>query len=315
MQAFVRMVPRAGLLATLGLVFGCGGGGAGGNSTSGPTITAPPHATATLALTAVAAPEIAAQATAVLSSLRSLGFQLVVDLESVSPAVPTNQTACAGGGTWTYTYVDVDKSGTRTVGDQILIAAPGCSIAPFGNGSATATVLATDSTGLVDVRIVINGGTLPYMAAWNWVPAIQGTLRMTADDSDLWLRSEGDIVFTPDATKVFRASNLGLRLAYDVTNNPPTPGIFGSMDIAFGTPLGRGSSVALDTDGLVAGHAPNVAPRPGAILLRGLGNSEMRIADATPTSPGWYLVATDANGDGVVEATTTISSNNFYDAL
>jgi hypothetical protein len=41
-------------------------------------------------------------------------------------------------------------------------------VASFGNGSATATVLEADADGLVDVRIVIEGGTLPYLEAWVW---------------------------------------------------------------------------------------------------------------------------------------------------
>jgi len=299
----------AALSIALSWLPACGGGG------SGPTIAAVPHGTATLALTAAMAPEVAAQSVAVLTSLRTLGYELAVELESVWPADPVQQTACGGGGSWTYTYVDVDNSGTRTAGDRITVVAPGCSIAPFGNGSATATVLAADGSGLVDVRIVIDGGTLPYLAAWNWVPTLTGTLRMTSDAGDLWLRSEGALVFTPDAGKSFRASNLGLRLRDDGSNNPPAPGILGSLDIGFDTPVGAGGSVAVDTVGLVAGHAANVGPSPGSIALQGSGGSKMRIADAKPANPGWFLVATDANGDGSEEASSTISFADFFNAL
>jgi hypothetical protein len=297
----------------LGLLAGCGGGGGGGEPA--PTITAPPHATATLALTGTAAPELAAQTVAVLSSLRSLGYQLAIDLESVSPANPTRQTPCASGGTWSYTYVDADSNGTHSAGDRILVAAPGCSIAPFGNGSATATVLAGNSAGLADVRIVIAGGTLPYLAGWNWVPSLTGTLRMTADADDLWLRSEGAIVFRVDALRSFRASNLGLRLRDDLTNNPPAPGILGSLDIGFDTPTGGAGSVAVDTIGLVAGQAANVAPTPGSIVLQGAGGSKVRIADAKPVNPGWFLLGIDADGNGAEEASSMVSFLNFFDAL
>lgn len=298
-------------LAILALLGGCGGGG--GNST--PTITAPAHERPTLALAAGSAPELAAQTIAVLSSLRSIGYQLATELESVSPATPTRQLLCSSGGSWNFEYIDADGSGTRSAGDRIVIAAPGCTIAPFGNGSATATVLATDRGGLADVRIVVAGGTMPYLSGWNWVPTLAGTLRMTADAQDLWLRSEGELVFTASADKSFRAKNLGLRLRDDLTNNPPAPGILGSLDLAFDTPAGAGGMVSVDTNGLVAGHAANVAPSPGSVVVQGAARSTVRIADARPGNPGAFLIATDANGDGVEEAGATVSFLDIFSLL
>lgn len=320
---------RTLVLAAVSLVSGCGGGGsdsggetggAGGTGSSSgetlPSITAPAHAQATMALTAAAAPELAAQSVAAFTLLRSAGYLLAIDLGELSPAKPTNRMNCGDGGSWSYRYIDTDNSGTRSAGDRIIMEAPGCSVAVFGNGGFTATVLAANSTGLVDVRIVIEGGTLPYMQGWNWMPTLRGTLRLTADaNDDVWLRSEGELVFTASAVKSFRVSNLGLRLRDDLTNNPPAPGAIGSLDLAFDTLLGAGRRIAIDTVGLVAGFSANVAPEPGYIVLHGAGNSAVRIVNAKPDNSGWYRLATDADGDGVEEAIETISFFNFFNAL
>lgn len=304
---------RISLLASSLLLLSASGCGGGGGS-SAPAVTAPAHATPSLSLNAANSVEIGVQTVAVLTSLRTLGYALAYDLDSVSPASPARQSPC-GTGQWTLNYVDADSSGSRSAGDRIVMAAPGCAAAYFGNGSATATILQVSGNDLTDVRIAVDGGTLPYLEAWNWIPAVRGTLRMTADGPDLWLRSEGDIVLSPGGTQSFRAFNLGLRLRDDVTNNPPAPGIVGGLDIGFDTPAGAGGSVAVDTSGLFAGHAANVAPSPGPLVLRGAGRSAVRIVDARPASVGWYLIATDADGDGVEESSTTLSYLTVFDAL
>lgn len=302
------------LLSLVLCIVGCGGGG--GESEPPPSITQPAHASPTLVLNASNAAEIAAHTIAIVTSLRSLGYQLAHDLDSVSPASPTSQTACSTGGTWTLTYVDVDKSGTRTVGDRIEFAAPGCSIAYFGNGSATATIVAMSGDELVDVRIAIAGGTLPYLQGWAWTPDVRGPLRMTADGQDLWLRSEGDLVFTPPNTaQSFRVYNVGLRLRDDASNSPPAPGVLGGLDIAFDTPTGGFGTLTFDTNGLFAGHAANLAPTPGSLVLGGAGHSTVRIADAKPANPAWFLFTVDANGDGVDDTSWPVSYLNIFNTL
>jgi len=318
----MRLRPNAYRWAGLSLTLfaaSCGGGGGGTTAIDGgggtPVVPTVVHATPTLALTAAMAPEIAAQSVAVLTSLRDLSYEFLIDTNNLSLGNPTSSTICMGTGSISYTYLDDDHSGTVTPGDRVVIAAPGCEIAAFGNGSATATVLATDDSGAVDLRLVIEGGTLPYLRGWDWLPTLTGTLRVTLIAEEVWVRSEGALVFTFDAQKSFRASNLTARLRNDTSNDPPAHGIMGGLDIAFDTPVGAGGRLALDTDGLIAGEAPNVAPSPGSIVLRGAGGSGMHIADAKPESPGWYLVTTDADGDGVEEARATISYRDLFNAI
>lgn len=306
-----------GVLVLLGVLEGCGGGG--GESEPGVVTTQPfepVRATATLPLTDATAPEVAAQTMAVLNAFRRLGYHLAYDLVSVSPESPLRESPCGTGGLWSVRYVDADGSRTQTAGDRIIFSAPGCSMVSFGNGSATATILEAHADGLADVRIVVEGGTLPYLEAWGWVPTLTGTLRMTADTQDLWIRSEGVVVFTPGPLKAFRAMNVAMRLGDDITNNPPSPGIAGSLDIAFETPVGSGRTVNVDTVGLVAGYGASEPPFPGAVVLRGAAGSRLRISDAAaPRFSGTFLLATDANGDGAMDASATIPSLTFLDAL
>lgn len=307
------MVFRTG--ASLVVLISLGGCGGGGGSGSSPGIPAATHDVATLSLSTSNMAEVAAQTHAVLTSLRDLGYNLAPLLDGVSPASPTWQVNCSSGGNWSFSYIDADASGTRSVGDRIVMTAPGCSIAPFGDGSATATVLAVDRGNLVDVRIVADGGTLPYMVGWNWLPTLVGTFRMTVDGQDLWLRSEGELVFTASANKAFRTKNLGLRLRDDLTNNPQAPGILGSLDIAFDTPAGAGGLANIDTNGLIAGHSNNVAPYPGYFVIQGGGRSKVRVADARPTDQGSFLIAIDADGNGIEEASTVVSFLNIFGLL
>ncbi len=307
-------VVRAGVSLALLLSLGACGGGGGGSGSS-PGFTTATHDAATLSLSASNMAEVTAQTHAVMMTLRDLGYHLATELDSVTPASPTRQVGCSTGGSWNFSYVDADGSGTRTVGDRIVMAAPGCTIAPFANGSATATVLAVDRGNLTDVRIVVAGGTLPYMAGVNWIPALAGTFRMTADSQDVWLRSEGELVFTPSIDKAFRAKNLGLRLRDDLTNNPPAPGIMGSLDIAFDTPSGAGGVANVDTIGLVAGHSFATAPYPGSVFIQGFGRSKVRVADARPSAAGSFLIAIDANGDGIEESSAVISYLDIFGLL
>lgn len=296
-------------------VGGCGGGGSSGSGSSANTITQPSHTAPNLSFNDTNSAEISAQTVAVVTSLRTLGYALVFDLESVSPESPVRQMPCGGGGSFSITYVDTDKSGSRSAGDKIVISAPGCSVTYFGNGTATATVLEAIENDLVDVRIVVDGGTLPYLEAWNWVPNLKGTLRMTANDDKLWLRSEGDVVFSAGNTHSYRVFNLGFQLHDDITNNPPAPGVMGGLDIAFNTPTGGGASISVDTSGIFSGHSENVAPSPGPLWLKGRDRSVVRIVDAGTTNPGWFLIATDKNGDGVEENTSTISYRDIFNNL
>lgn len=308
----------AGALALLGLLGACGGGDASSPAPSGgvaQSITAPPHSPATLALTAAATPEVAAQSLAVIASLREVAFNLADQLEAVSPANPLQQVPC-GAGTNTLRYLDLDGTGTRTPGDQIVIEkAPSCFIGPFANGGrVVTTVLAVDADGLADARIVVESGTLRFFKVDEWTLA--GTLRLTADSQDLWLRSEGPVVLTAPQ-KAFRASNLGLRLQFS-DSEPPKEGVIGSLDIAFDTAAGGGGSLAIDTVGLFSGNAANEAPAPGtALVLTGARGSNVRIVDAglPPPQAGWFHLATDADGDGTAETSSDISSLNVLDAM
>jgi hypothetical protein len=74
--------------------------------------------------------------------------------------------------------------------------------------------------------------------------------------------------------------NVAMRLGDDLNNNPPSPGIAGSLDIAFDTPVGATRTANVDTEGLVAGYGANETPYPGAVVLRGAGGSRLRISDA-----------------------------------
>ena len=156
---------------------------------------------------------------------------------------------------------------------------------------------------------------MPFLAGVSWVPTLVGTLRMTADSQDVWLRSEGDLVFTPTMDKSFRAKNLGLRLRDDLTNNPPAPGIMGSLDIGFDTPVGAGGIANIDTVGLVAGHSFSLAPYPGTVMIQGGNRSKVRVADARPSAIGSFLIAIDANGDGVEESSTVVSYFDIFGLL
>jgi len=307
-----RLVKGMATIACVGLAACGGGGGGGGTDTAAPEL--PPHETPTLALTASDAAHVAARATASVAMVSWIGGTLAADLEEVSPANPTYDSAC-GAGTWSIRYNDVDRDNAISAGDTISMAAPGCSVPAYAYGTALATVLVAQEGALVDVRVDIVAGRPPPLAGWNWVPTVSGRLRLTAHESGFWLRAEDGLRFDVDAQEWLRVSRVGLRLG-ESPGNPPTPGVEGGFDLTLHDPvLGEGRAQLDTTVGIAAAGAPNSAPSPGHYVLRGAGGTRMTIADAGPPQDGWFRVRTDSTGNGVYDGEENISFLAIFDPL
>ena len=105
-----------------------------------------------------------------------------------------------------------------------------------------------------------------------------------------------------------------------------TQGIDGSVAMAVATGAGVQCGQAFlivvligaipgTTLGLVAGHSNNVAPYPGYFVIQGIGRSRVRVADARPADQGSFLIAIDADGNGVEESSMVVSFLSIFGLL
>lgn len=272
----------------------------------------PAHAAPTLALTASDGAHVAARAVAVMWSLGWLARTLAADLDEASPARPLVTGPC-GFGTRTMRYDDTDRDGVISVGDKVTLESTGCSVYPYSEGRAVATVLSTQNGQLVDVSVNIVSAQSPLL--YDWTPAISGTLRLTALESGFWVRSDDGIRFDVDAQEWLIASRIGLRLG-DAPGNPPPPGAEGGIDLSLHTRQVGDGRVQLDTvGGMVAGHAANSAPRPGSYALRGGGGTRMTVSDDGGSQAGDFRIRTDSTGTGVYDGDEIISFLEIFAPL
>ncbi len=295
----------------------CGGGG-GDSFDPGPEVpdfVIPAHAPPTLQLNGANTTQVGVETTAVIASLRSLGFQMAAFLDAVPTMERTFTRQCSDGGQQTVTFIDVDSDDRLSAGDKITFDAVGCTVHLFGNGTATVHILAVDSEGVSDAQVDIAGATLQMLAASNWLPSMSGTFRMTLRGDDVWLTSDSGIAFQDVlGGPVLHASRISLTLGLDDVD-PPNQGVDGGFDLTLASAVIGSGQLQVDTDGLVAGVG-NSAPAPGSVRLRGSAGSRMTITrDSRPESLGYFRFRTDADGNGTWDVDSLRSYIGFYDLL
>ncbi len=283
-----------------------------------PPPVVPPHATATVAMTADSAPFLVANAQAATLMVREwlVGFAQWNGL--VSPRTPQNISLCGpigGPGNVTTNYVDLDHDGGYSAGDRIVtVAQGGCDLDAMSDGTTTLTVLATRSGAISDYTGDA-GNTFDdtSMGYYDWSERIQGQFRMTAMAAgQVQVLGVGDIHLALSGGPVLLLRNLAIVVDQQ-------GGVYRDMarlqfDLVFQSGRDAGQQVQVDGEGTLLAEGANTAPAPGTLLVSGSGATRARLAGDYIVGTGPRFITTIDAGDGTFAAGSNVDDFTFYAA-
>lgn len=293
---------------------GCGGGDSGSDSATAASVATVPtvsHAAASVALTEQNAPYIAANVGAVRHSVFEWIAAVFYYANHVLPGTPTYGFNCSNG-PFAVRYLDNDRDGKETAGDQISIdSASACPMAVAG-GTTLLTTLAAGPSGAIDARVQANNTLDAFtLEASGWRQRMQGSWRVTLSTDGVTVNfyTEGDVQLTLGNGDKAILRNAAL------TWNPTTQVIGGQLDMFFNGGSQQGTQVQVDLFGYLRRFAAYVGLETGYVQISGASGTKAQIRDVFVDNVGSSVeLRLDDLGTGQYSKVTTQLEAAFYSA-